>query len=173
MGGEKGRSQLRRMVPDSLTTALTNIPPPYNFGYASTVAQMALDTEPEKTGAIAVVYNKFVSAIAYSPTLKTIAPFVLEGDDVTLTLRRRRRRAPRPPRVLPRHGDLLRHDGGRHVGAVQPHAGHGERHEERRRAHRQAHAHLQPRAPGAHHDGAHRDHLRRVGARVEAGAGLT
>ena len=42
--GEKGRSQLRRMVPDSLTTALTNIPPPYNFGYASTVAQMALDT---------------------------------------------------------------------------------------------------------------------------------
>ena len=33
----------------------------------------------------AVVYNKFVSAIAYSPTLKTIAPFVLEGDDVTLT----------------------------------------------------------------------------------------
>tara|TARA_B100000405_G_scaffold98980_1_gene68895 strand:+ start:215 stop:1051 length:837 start_codon:yes stop_codon:yes gene_type:complete len=83
--GEKGRSQLRRMVPDSLTTALTNIPPPYNFGYASTVAQMALDTEPEKTGAIAVVYNKFVSAIAYSPTLKTIAPFVLEGDDVTLT----------------------------------------------------------------------------------------
>ena len=83
--GEKGRSQLRRMVPDSLTTALTNIPPPYNFGYASTVAQMALDTEPEKTGAIAVVYNKFVSAIAYSPTLKTIAPFMLEGDDVTLT----------------------------------------------------------------------------------------
>ena len=83
--GEKGRSQLRRMVPDSLTAALTNIPPPYNFGYASTVAQMALDTEPEKTGAIAVVYNKFVSAIAYSPTLKTIAPFVLEGDDVTLT----------------------------------------------------------------------------------------
>merc|ERR1719201_216802 len=55
--GEKGRSQLRRMVPDSLTAALTNIPPPYNF----------------------------VSAIAYSPTLKTIAPFVLEGDDVTLT----------------------------------------------------------------------------------------
>ena len=83
--GEKGRSQLRRMVPDSLPAALTNIPPPYNFGYASTVAQMALDTEPEKTGAIAVVYNKFVSAIAYSPTLKTIAPFVLEGDDVTLT----------------------------------------------------------------------------------------
>ena len=83
--GEKGRSQLRRMVPDSLTAALTNIPPPYNFGYASTVAQMALETEPEKTGAIAVVYNKFVSAIAYSPTLKTIAPFVLEGDDVTLT----------------------------------------------------------------------------------------
>merc|ERR1719248_479138 len=74
--GEKGRSQLRRMVPDSLTAALTNIPPPYNFGYASTVAQMALDTEPEKTGAIAV---------AYSPTLKTIAPSVQEGDDVTLT----------------------------------------------------------------------------------------
>jgi len=83
--GEKGRSQLRRMVGDKLKEAVTDIPPPYNFGYASTVAQMALATDAETRGAIGVVYNKFVSAIAYTPTLKTIKPFVLEGDGVTLT----------------------------------------------------------------------------------------
>mmetsp|Transcript_19723 Transcript_19723/g.60783 ORF Transcript_19723/g.60783 Transcript_19723/m.60783 type:complete len:301 (-) Transcript_19723:56-958(-) len=83
--GEKGRSQLRRMVGDSLTAAFVNIPPPYNFGYASTVAQTALETDAEKAGAIAVVYNVFVSAIAYAPTIKTISPFVTEGDGVTLT----------------------------------------------------------------------------------------
>mmetsp|Transcript_19646 Transcript_19646/g.58419 ORF Transcript_19646/g.58419 Transcript_19646/m.58419 type:complete len:297 (+) Transcript_19646:143-1033(+) len=83
--GEKGRSQLRRMVGDKLKQAVTDIPPPYNFGYASTVAQMALDTDADTRGAIGVVYNKFVSAIAYTPTLKTIKPFVLEGDEVTLT----------------------------------------------------------------------------------------
>lgn len=83
--GDKARSQLRRMIPEELKVAVTNIPPPYNFGYASTVAQMALDQEPEKTGCIGVIYNKFVSAIAYTTTLKTIKPFVLEGDDVTLT----------------------------------------------------------------------------------------
>ena len=90
--GEKGRSQLRRMVPDSLTTALTNIPPPYNFGYASTVAQMALDAGEERR-ARSPSSTTFVSAIAYSPTRVTIAPFVLEGDDVTNGLRGRRRRA--------------------------------------------------------------------------------
>ena len=83
--GEKGRSQLRRMVPDALTMAVVDIPPPYNFNYASMVAETALETDPETAGAIHVVYNEFKSAIAYVPTLKTLKPFTFEGDDVTLT----------------------------------------------------------------------------------------
>jgi len=84
--GEKGRSQLRRMVPDNLKLAVTNISPPYNFGYASSVAGIALETaEAEDAGGISVVYNVFKSAIAYEPVVKNIEPFVYEGDDVTLT----------------------------------------------------------------------------------------
>jgi F-type H+-transporting ATPase subunit gamma len=83
--GEKGRSQLRRMVPDALTMAVVDIPPPYNFNYASMVAETALETDAETAGAIHVVYNEFKSAIAYVPTLKTLKPFTFEGDDVTLT----------------------------------------------------------------------------------------
>ncbi|EGB07768.1 hypothetical protein AURANDRAFT_53834 [Aureococcus anophagefferens] len=83
--GEKGRSQLRRMVGDSLSMAVVDIPPPYNFNYASMVAETALELDADKAGAIQVVYNEFVSAIAYNPTIKSIEPFVYEGDDVTLT----------------------------------------------------------------------------------------
>jgi len=84
--GEKGRSQLRRMVPNELKHAFTNIPAPYNFGYASEVAATALDMAAEQdAGAVHVAYNVFKSAIAYVPVCKTIEPFVYEGDDVTLT----------------------------------------------------------------------------------------
>ncbi|KAH8043827.1 proton-transporting ATP synthase [Aureococcus anophagefferens] len=82
--GEKGRSQLRRMVGDSLSMAVADIPP-HNFNYASMVAETALELDADKAGAIQVVYNEFVSAIAYNPTIKSIEPFVYEGDDVTLT----------------------------------------------------------------------------------------
>ncbi|KAH8053762.1 proton-transporting ATP synthase [Aureococcus anophagefferens] len=73
--GEKGRSQLRRMVGDSLSMAVVDIPPPYNFNYASMVAETALELDADKAGAIQVVYNEFVSAIAYNPTIKSIEPF--------------------------------------------------------------------------------------------------
>ena len=98
--GEKGRSQLRRMVPDSLTTALTNIPPPYNFGYASTVAQMALDTEPEKTGAIAgcgLQQVCFRHRLLADPENDRALRAGRRRRDLN-GLRRRRRRAPGIPR---------------------------------------------------------------------------
>ncbi|KAH8043611.1 proton-transporting ATP synthase [Aureococcus anophagefferens] len=66
-----GRSQLRRMVGDSLSMAAADIPP-HNFNYASMVAETALELDADKAGAIQVVYNEFVSAIAHNPTIKSI-----------------------------------------------------------------------------------------------------
>lgn len=70
--GEKGRSQLRRMVGPNLKTAMTDCQLPYGFELASIAAQYAMAAEK---GTVQVVYNTFVSAIAYSPTIKTVAPF--------------------------------------------------------------------------------------------------
>merc|ERR1712216_1099840 len=62
-------------------------------------------------------------------------------------------------------GDVQRAPGKQHVRARVADAVDGELHEKRQGHAREAHAALQPHAPGVHHHGAHRDHLRRVRAR--------
>jgi len=79
--GDKARAQLRRMVGSKLDTAYTECSLPYSFDLSSVVAVKALEAE---TDAVHVAYNVFKSAIAYTPSLKTMAPFVAEGDGETL-----------------------------------------------------------------------------------------
>jgi F-type H+-transporting ATPase subunit gamma len=67
--GEKGRGQLRRSYGDRFYAALTDRVAPYNFDLASSLTAEALNAEYD---AIHLVYNKFVSAIAYTPSVKTI-----------------------------------------------------------------------------------------------------
>lgn len=80
--GEKGRSQMRRMIGKNLDCALTELPMPFSFAMASAVASNVFAFE--NIGAIHVAFNKFKSAIAYTPTLTTLAPFAYSGDDETL-----------------------------------------------------------------------------------------
>lgn len=71
--GEKGRSQLRRAYADKIISACTDRQVPYNFDLASALTQEALGTEFD---AVHILYNEFVSAIAYTPSIKTITPLL-------------------------------------------------------------------------------------------------
>lgn len=71
--GEKGRGQLRRTVGEKLLGTATDRNVPYTFGLASALAQEALTSEFD---AIHLIYNEFVSAIAYTPSIKSIVPLV-------------------------------------------------------------------------------------------------
>lgn len=71
--GEKGKGQLGRNFKDKLLLAATDRQMPYTFALASALAQEALSSEFD---AIHLVYNEFKSAIAYTPSIKTIRPLL-------------------------------------------------------------------------------------------------
>ncbi len=71
--GEKGRGQLRRFVDKKLIGCATDRLVPYGFDLATTIADDILLSEFD---AVHLVYNEFVSAIAYTPSIKTIVPMV-------------------------------------------------------------------------------------------------
>jgi len=71
--GDKGRSQLRRSHGDRILVSAADRLTPYNFELASTLAQDALEREYDQ---IHLVYNKFVSAIAYTTSVKSISPLL-------------------------------------------------------------------------------------------------
>eukprot|EP00349_Pseudokeronopsis_sp_Brazil_P002727 CAMPEP_0202964754 /NCGR_PEP_ID=MMETSP1396-20130829/8848_1 /ASSEMBLY_ACC=CAM_ASM_000872 /TAXON_ID= /ORGANISM="Pseudokeronopsis sp., Strain Brazil" /LENGTH=296 /DNA_ID=CAMNT_0049687109 /DNA_START=43 /DNA_END=933 /DNA_ORIENTATION=- len=71
--GEKGRGQLRRNFSSKFLMSATDRMVPYNFDLASALTQEALTGEFD---AIHLVYNEFVSAIAYTPSVKTIVPLL-------------------------------------------------------------------------------------------------
>lgn len=79
--GDKARSQLRRMIGPKLDCAYTDNALPYTFAMSSTLAAKAMTYDVD---AIHIAFNVFVSAIAYVPSLKTITPFVAEGEGETL-----------------------------------------------------------------------------------------
>jgi F-type H+-transporting ATPase subunit gamma len=71
--GEKGRAQLRRNFGDKFLLSATERVAPYNFDLSCAMTQEALNAEFD---AVHVVYNEFVSAIAYTPSIKTITPLL-------------------------------------------------------------------------------------------------
>lgn len=71
--GDKGRAQLRRGYSDRFVSSITERQIPYNFDLAAAIASETLGQEYD---AIHIVYNTFKSAIAYTPTIKTILPLV-------------------------------------------------------------------------------------------------
>ena len=69
--GEKGRGQLRRIYGDKFLASVTDRALPYNFELASVITQEILSGDFDS---VHLVYNEFVSAIAYTPSIKTIVP---------------------------------------------------------------------------------------------------
>jgi len=69
--GEKGKSILQRQFPDLMIGAATDRVMPYNFELATALAQEIIDNEYEQ---VHLIYNEFKSAIAYTPSIKSITP---------------------------------------------------------------------------------------------------
>lgn len=71
--GEKGRAQLRRGYGALIVASATERVMPYTFDLACALAQDTI-TAGKDYEAIHLVYNEFKSAIAYTPSIKTIVP---------------------------------------------------------------------------------------------------
>lgn len=71
--GEKGRNQLRRTLGDRILSAAVDRVTPYTFELACALTQDALESEFD---AVHIVYNEFKSAIAYTPSIKSITPLL-------------------------------------------------------------------------------------------------
>jgi len=80
--GEKGRSQLSRMVGSAMHTSYADVAAPISFSFAVELAGKILSQFEAAT--VHVAYNKFKSAIAYVPSLATLAPFAPDGEKETL-----------------------------------------------------------------------------------------
>jgi len=69
--GEKGRGTMRRAFGDKFLGAATDRVMPYTFDLSCAIAQDSLAGEFD---AIHLLYNEFKSAIAYTPSIKSIKP---------------------------------------------------------------------------------------------------
>ena len=71
--GEKGRAAFRRNYASKFLLTATERRMPYTFDLAAALAQDALAGEFD---AVHILYNEFKSAIAYTPSIKTIIPLI-------------------------------------------------------------------------------------------------
>lgn len=71
--GDKGKGQLRRVIGDKMLGSATERSLPYTFEIAAALASEVIDAEYD---AIHLVFNEFKSAIAYTPSVKSIVPLV-------------------------------------------------------------------------------------------------
>lgn len=71
--GEKGRAIMNRQFSSKIVATATDRAAPYNFEMVSAITELALSGEYD---AIHIVYNKFKSAIAYIPSIKSITPLL-------------------------------------------------------------------------------------------------
>jgi len=69
--GEKGRAQLRRVYGNKFVGTATERVMPYTFDLSLALTQDLLASDFQ---AVHILYNEFKSAIAYTPSIKTIVP---------------------------------------------------------------------------------------------------
>ena len=77
--GEKGRGQQRRLFEDNMVVSCTDAVYPATFSTVCGVTNEVLKVDPSQYEAMHLVYNEFKSAIAYTPTVKTMPTLGGEG----------------------------------------------------------------------------------------------
>jgi F-type H+-transporting ATPase subunit gamma len=77
--GEKGRGQMRRILEDKMVVSMTDAVYPATFNNVCGLANEVLAVDSSEYEALHMVYNEFVSAIAYTPTVKTLPTLTGEG----------------------------------------------------------------------------------------------
>jgi F-type H+-transporting ATPase subunit gamma len=79
--GDKGRSQLTRAIPDSISRAVTEVESPGSFNLAAAISAELVAAGAQDYDAVMIVYNSFVNAGTYNQYYKIIKPFAGEGED--------------------------------------------------------------------------------------------
>lgn len=79
--GDKGRAQLRRDLGEQIRGNVTEtFATPPNFTVASAIAEAVVASTTSENDRVHVIYNKFVSAIVYQPSVRTLAVKVNSED---------------------------------------------------------------------------------------------
>jgi F-type H+-transporting ATPase subunit gamma len=78
--GDKGRSQMRRMVGDKLVAAATEVEAPGNFDLAAALTAEVLACGSDYS-AIVIVHNEFVNPAVYNQVYKILRPLEATGDN--------------------------------------------------------------------------------------------
>jgi len=79
--GDKGRSQLRRAIPDKIIRTDTEILSPGTFALASSLATELNAVNASEYDAVVLMYNSFINAAAYKQVYKVIKPFSSVGEE--------------------------------------------------------------------------------------------
>lgn len=79
--GDKGRSQLARAIPDSISRTCTEVVSPGNFNLAAALSSEIAAAGAADYDAVMIVYNSFVNAAVYKQYYKLIKPLSGEGED--------------------------------------------------------------------------------------------
>eukprot|EP00555_Chaetoceros_dichaeta_P011461 CAMPEP_0198261996 /NCGR_PEP_ID=MMETSP1447-20131203/10566_1 /TAXON_ID=420782 /ORGANISM="Chaetoceros dichaeta, Strain CCMP1751" /LENGTH=313 /DNA_ID=CAMNT_0043950061 /DNA_START=37 /DNA_END=978 /DNA_ORIENTATION=- len=79
--GDKGRSQLNRAIPESITRAATEIISPGNFNLAAALSAELVAAGAEDYDAVMIVYNSYVNAAVYNQYYQIVKPMSGEGED--------------------------------------------------------------------------------------------
>lgn len=82
--GEKGRGQLRRLFEDNMVVSCTDSQYPATFNSICAFTNEIVKVDPAEFEAMHLVYNEFKSAIAYTPTVKTVPTLAGVGLDEPL-----------------------------------------------------------------------------------------
>jgi len=78
--GDKGKSQMRRILGEKIIRSATEIGSPGCFTLASALATEIIAVGSKKYDAIMIIYNSFVNAAIYQQVYKVIKPFVPDGN---------------------------------------------------------------------------------------------
>jgi F-type H+-transporting ATPase subunit gamma len=79
--GDKGRSQLSRAIPESISRAVTEVESPGSFNLAAAISAELVAAGAQDYDAVMIVYNSYVNAAVYNQYYKLIKPFAGEGED--------------------------------------------------------------------------------------------
>lgn len=82
--GDKGRSQMRRILGEKIIRSATEVGSPGCFTLASAIAAEIIAAGSKNYDAIMIVYNSFINAAVYRQVYKVIRPFVADGDEESM-----------------------------------------------------------------------------------------
>lgn len=78
--GDKGKSQMRRILGKKIIRSATEVSSPGCFTMATALASEIIAAGSKNYDAIMIIYNSFVNAAVYRQVYKVIRPFVVDGD---------------------------------------------------------------------------------------------